>query len=162
MSNEAHACPNQIKWNLLQTCGWAAVVSQCLAALPAESRRLCCWGEALGCFSRAESSPLTHTGCTVCQVSERNVETWFLFGCSPLHQAVTLCWVKAVFAPTCAAGVQHGHVRSLGSVYTWALGFMIAHEQLCFTTKLLLNALFYCRDRLNLRLPGSVFRSLCL
>lgn len=29
---------------------------------------------------------------------------------------VAVCWVKAVFSPTCDAGLQPGHVSSLGSV----------------------------------------------
>lgn len=68
-------------------------------------------------FLRLRAVPWLAQGCTVWQVSEQNLDSWFLFGCSPLNQGLfALCWVTAVFAPTCAAGLQPGHVGSLGSV----------------------------------------------
>lgn len=81
----------------------------CLAALPAESRRLCCWEEALGCFSGAESSPLIHGGLqSVPGFRAERGDLVPVWSCPTKPGAVALCWVKAVLASTCAAGVQHG------------------------------------------------------
>lgn len=120
-------------------------------------------GEQLG-FLRLRAVHWLAQGCTVCQVSEQNLVTWFLFGCSPLNQEVLLCLGEGSLCSHLCCRSPAWACQFIRASLNLSFGawFMIAHEQLCFTTQLLLDALFYCRGRLNLRLPGSVFRSLVL
>lgn len=61
------------------------------AALPAESWSFAVEGGRQLGFLGLRAVHWLIQGCTVCQVLEQNLDTWVLFGCSPLNQGLLLC-----------------------------------------------------------------------